>query len=131
MRRPSPIEWDQPSTVDSPAEDVFGHELALVPHKKLVVFASMLSLANTLKPVPIRVIAVFEPFVDKQIGGSMIQTLAHQFTGCKTWWFPNCRVMALTLGHVRQERTGVYATVGDVKGSQKTERDNCRGSSLP
>jgi hypothetical protein len=80
--RPCPIQWDQPSGVDSPAENVFRDEFAFVPNKILAtVLDGVLSLPNTTKPVPVRVIAVFEPFVDEQVGGIMAQALAHEFAG--------------------------------------------------
>lgn len=83
MRRPRSIEWDETTTIHSPTKDVFRHEIALVPHKKLtawnLVTQRMLSLANTAKPVPVRVVLVFEPFVNKHICSIVIKTFANEF----------------------------------------------------
>ena len=85
VRRPCSIEWDETTTVHSPTKHIFRHEVALVPHKKLtarcsVVAQRMLSLANATKPVPIRVILVFEPFVDEHICSIVIKNFASEFT---------------------------------------------------
>lgn len=80
MRCPCPIQWDQPPAVDSPAEDIFWHEFPLVPYNKLASLSvSVLPLANTTKPVPVRVIAVLEPFVDEHVGCIVVQSFAHEF----------------------------------------------------
>jgi len=74
MCRPRPVQRDQSPSVDSPAEDVFRHKFTLVPHKKLLDFAvdNVFPLAKTTKPVPVRVVAVFEPFVYEYVGGIVI-----------------------------------------------------------
>lgn len=55
---PCSIQGDQSTTVHSPAKDVFWDEFALIPHEELVDLPidSMLSLANAMKPVPVRVV---------------------------------------------------------------------------
>ena len=77
MSCPCPIEWNQPSTVDSPAKYVLWHEFTLVPYEELAVLCidGMFPLTNTLKPIPIRVVMVFEPFVNKHVGGRVVQAL--------------------------------------------------------
>lgn len=94
MGRPCSIQRDQSTSVDSPAKDVFGHEFALVPYKKLADSAidSMLSLADTTEPVPIGVVAVFEPLINEHIGCIVVKTLAHEFAHPKMWLFPSGRV---------------------------------------
>lgn len=105
MCRPRPIEGDQPTRVDSPAKDIFGHEFAFVPDKKLAKFAidGMLSLADATKPVPVSVIAVFEPFVNKHVGRIVVEAFADKFAHPEMRLFSCCRV---TLRHVDDEEIG-------------------------
>lgn len=100
MGRPCSIQRDQSTSVDSPAKDVFGHEFALVPHKKLADSAvdSMLSLADTAEPVPVGVVAVFKPFINEHIGGIVVKTLANEFAHSEMWLFPGSRIALRHIG---------------------------------
>ena len=79
--RPCSVEGDQAPCVYGPAEDVLWDEDALVPEKNLTLFRSVrdvLSLADPLEPVPIRVVTVLEPFIDEQIRRVAIEGLANE-----------------------------------------------------
>jgi len=120
MCRPCPIQGDQSTSVDSPAKDVFGYEFALVPHKKLVEFAidCMLSLADSAEPVPVSVIAVFEPFINEHVGRIVVEAFAHKFTHPEMRLFSSGRV---TLRHVGDEEIA-RKVVALKKTKQRRER---------
>ena len=79
MRSPCSVEWDQAPSVHSPAEDVLWHEDSLVPKKHLALLRSIgdvFSFADSLEPIPIRVVSMLEPFIDEEIRRVAIEGLA-------------------------------------------------------
>ena len=82
MRGPCSVEGDQAPSIDSPAEDILWDEDPLVPKKHLALLCGVgdvFSLADPLEPVPIRVVSMFEPFIDEQIRRVAIEGLADEF----------------------------------------------------
>jgi len=76
---PRSVEGDQTPCVHGPAEDVLWDEDALVPKEYLTLFRGIrdvLSLADPLEPVPIRVVTVLEPFIDEEIRRVAIEGFA-------------------------------------------------------
>jgi hypothetical protein len=81
VRGPCSIEGDQAPSVYSPAEDVLWDENPLVPKEYLVLLCGIrdvLSLADPLEPIPIRVVSMFEPFIDEEIRRVAIESLADE-----------------------------------------------------
>lgn len=66
MCRPGAIQRNQTTGVDCTTEDVFWKKISFIPDEDLASerVCGMLSLSDTLKPFPIRVIAVLKPLVD-------------------------------------------------------------------
>ena len=78
---PSSVKGNQAPSVYSPAEDVFWDENTLVPEEYLALFRrvyDVFSLADSLEPIPIRVVSVFEPFIDEEIRRVAIEGLADE-----------------------------------------------------
>ena len=78
---PRSVEGDQTPCVHGPAEDVLWNEDPLIPKEYLALFrgiGDMLSFADSLEPVPIRVVTVFEPFVDEEIRRVAIEGFADE-----------------------------------------------------
>jgi hypothetical protein len=70
MRGPDSVEGDQALGVRRPTEDVTWHENPLVPKRCLVLLRGIgdaLSFASSLEPIPVRVVFVLEPSIDKEI----------------------------------------------------------------
>ena len=68
MCGPCSVEGDQAPSIHGPAEDVLWDENPLVPKQHLTLLRSIgdvFSFANPLEPIPIRVVSVFEPFIDE------------------------------------------------------------------
>lgn len=68
--RPRPVEGDESASIDCPAENIFWNEDALIPQQDLTGpcgVCSVFAFTYPLKPIPIRVVTVFEPFVDEEI----------------------------------------------------------------
>ena len=81
MIRPGSVEGDQTPSIDCSAEDILWHESSFVPEEHLILLGdmrNMFSLANSLKPVPVRVVPVFEPFIDEEICRVAIDGLADE-----------------------------------------------------
>jgi len=81
MSCPGPVEGDQAPSVHGPTEDVLWDENPLVPEEYLALFRSIrdvFSFADPLKPIPIRVVSVFEPFIDEKIRRVAIEGLADE-----------------------------------------------------
>ena len=81
MGGPSSVEGNQAPSVYSPAEDVLWDENTLVPEEYLALFrrvCDVFSLADSLEPIPIRVVSVFEPFIDEEIRRVAIEGLADE-----------------------------------------------------
>lgn len=82
MSRPGSVEGDQTPSIDGPAEDVLWDERLLVPKEDLTFFRSIsdvFSFPDSFEPVPIRVVSVFEPFIDEEICRVAIESLADEF----------------------------------------------------
>ena len=82
MGSPCSVEGDQAPSIHSPAEDVLWDENPLVPKEYLALLrgiGDVFPLADPLEPLPIRVVSVFEPFIDEQIRGVAIKGLANEF----------------------------------------------------
>jgi len=81
MGGPRSVEGNQPPCVHGPAEDIFWDEDPLVPKENLALFrgiCDVLSFADSLEPVPIRVVTVLEPFIDEEIRRVAIEGLADE-----------------------------------------------------
>ena len=82
MGGPRSVEGDQAPSVHGPAEDVLRYEGTLVPKEHLALLRGIrdvFSFTNSLKPIPIRVVSVFEPFIDEEIRRVAIEGLADEF----------------------------------------------------
>jgi hypothetical protein len=84
MRRPRTVEGYKPCSVHGAHKDVLRDKIALAPSKQLfsslqTVQCRMPALAHMHKPVPVRVIAVLEPFVDEHVGRVVIESFADEF----------------------------------------------------
>lgn len=81
MSRPCSVEGDQTPCIHGPTEDVLWDEGSLVPQEHLPLLGgvrNVLSFTNPLEPVPIRVVSVFEPFIDEEICRVTIESLANE-----------------------------------------------------
>ena len=79
--RPRPVEGDESASIDRPAEDIFWNEDAFIPQQDLTGprgVCSVFAFAYPLKPIPIRVVSVFEPFIDEKIRRVAIEGLADE-----------------------------------------------------
>src|SRR6266478_6850544 len=77
MRRPRTVEGYKPCCVDGAHKDVLRDKVAFAPSKQLFSALQTLqcrvpALAHMHKPVPVRVIAMLEPFVDEHVGRVVI-----------------------------------------------------------
>lgn len=83
MCGPSAIKGDKTGGVDRAYKDVLRHEISFAPEKELSAakkdIGRMAALAYALKPVPVRVVAVLEPFVDQDVSSIVIEFLADEF----------------------------------------------------
>jgi hypothetical protein len=110
MRRPGTVEGYKPCGVHGAHKDVLRDKVAFAPSKQL--FSSLQTmqcrvptLAHMHKPIPVRVIAMLEPFVDEHVGRVVIESFADEFAhgdarglywGVKTSFFGgHCRGMGL------------------------------------
>ena len=76
---PRSVEGDQAPSVYSPAENVLWDENSLTPKEYLVLFhgiRDVFSFTDPLEPIPIRVVSMFEPFIDEEIGRVAIEGFA-------------------------------------------------------
>ena len=81
MGGPSSVEGDQAPSVHSPAKDVLWDENTLVPEEYLALFRrirDVFSFTDSLEPIPVRVVSVFEPFIDEEIRRVAIEGLADE-----------------------------------------------------
>lgn len=81
MCRPCPIQWNEPPCVDRPAENILWDKNALIPEQNLTPsrgICSVFAFPDSLKPIPVRVVAMFEPFVDEEICGVAVEGFADQ-----------------------------------------------------
>jgi len=81
MSRPRSVEWDQTPSVHGPTEDVLWDECPLIPKENLALLhgiRNMLSFTDSLKPIPVRVVSVLEPFIDEEICRVAIEGLADE-----------------------------------------------------
>ena len=90
MRGPRTVEGYEPCGVHSAHEDVLRHKVAFTPSEQL--FSSLESvqcrvpaLAHMHKPVPVRVIAMLEPFVDEHVGRVVVECFADEFAHGEAW----------------------------------------------
>lgn len=80
--RPRPVKWDKPPRVHRPAENILWDENAFIPEQDLTRsrgVCSVFAFSDPLKPVPVRVIAMFEPFVDEEICSVAVERFANKF----------------------------------------------------
>ena len=84
MRRPGTVEGYKPCCVHGAHKDVLRDKVAFAPSKQL--FSSLESmqcgvpaLAHMHKPVPVRVISMFESFVDEHVGRVVVKSFADEF----------------------------------------------------
>jgi hypothetical protein len=90
VRGPGTIQGYEPCGVDSAHEDVLRHKVSLAPSEQLVPAPGRAqrrvpALPHAQKPVPVRVVAVLEPFVDSIVSwSSVLQTssLIETLGGC-------------------------------------------------
>jgi hypothetical protein len=63
---PGPVERNEPPCVHRSAEHVLWDKISFIPQERLIAQGSrgVFPLSHAIKPIPIRVVAVFEPFVD-------------------------------------------------------------------
>jgi len=81
VRGPCSVEGDQAPSVHSLAEDVLWDESSFVPEEYLALLCGIcdvFSFADSLEPIPIRVVSVFEPFIDEEIRRVAIEGLADE-----------------------------------------------------
>ena len=98
MCGPGTIERYEPRGVDGTHEDVLRDEIALAPSEQLISTPEgaqrrVPALAHAQEPVPVRVVAVLEPFVDQDVGRVVVERLADE----------------LAHGQARRVDRGVYA----------------------
>jgi len=82
VRSPGSVEGDQAPSIHGPAEDVLWHKDPLAPKEHLAFLRNIrdvLSFADSLEPVPVRVVSVLEPFIDEKICRVAIEGLADKF----------------------------------------------------
>ena len=82
MCGPGSVKGNQTPSIHCPAEDVLWDEDPLVPEKYLALLRSIcdvFSFADSLEPVPIRVVSMLQPFIDEEIRRVAIEGLADEF----------------------------------------------------
>jgi hypothetical protein len=90
VRGPRTVEGYEPCGVHGAHKDVLRHEVAFTPSKHL--FSSLQgmqrgvpALADMHEPVPVRVIAMLEPFVDEHVGRVVVKCFADEFAHGEAW----------------------------------------------
>lgn len=81
VRGPGSVEGDQTPGIHGPAEDVLRDKCSLVPEEYLTLLCGIrdvFSFTDSLKPIPVRVVSVFEPFIDEEICRVAIEGLADE-----------------------------------------------------
>ena len=81
MGGPCSVEGDQAPSIHGPAEDILWDEDTLVPKEYLALLCGVcdvFSFADSLEPIPIRVVPVFEPFIDEEIRRVAIEGFADE-----------------------------------------------------
>lgn len=81
MSRPRSVEGDQTPSIHGPTEDVLWDEGPLVPKEHLTLLSgvrNVFSFTDSLEPIPVRVVSVFEPFIDEEICRVAIERLADE-----------------------------------------------------
>jgi hypothetical protein len=73
MRRPRTVEGYKPCSVHGAHKDVLRDKITFAPSKQLfsslqTMHCRVPALTHMHKPIPVRVIAMFEPFVDEHVG---------------------------------------------------------------
>jgi hypothetical protein len=89
MRGPSTVEGYKPCGVDGTHEDVLWDEIAFTPNKQLITTSQraqrrVSAFAHAQEPIPVRVVAVLEPFVDQHVGRVVVERLADEFAHRET-----------------------------------------------
>jgi hypothetical protein len=84
MGSPGTVEGYEPRGVDRTHEDVLWDKVAFAPSEQLVAASEraqsrVSALAHAQEPVPVRVVAVFEPLVDQHVGRVVVERLADEF----------------------------------------------------
>ena len=84
MRRPRTVEGYKPCSVHGAHKYVLRDKIAFAPSKQLfsslqTMQCRMPALTYMHKPVPIRVIAMLEPFVDEHVGRVVVESFADEF----------------------------------------------------
>jgi len=81
VRCPCSVEGDQAPSIHGPAEDVLWYENPLVPKEYLALLCGVrdvFSFTDSLEPIPIRVVPVFEPLIDEEIRRVTIEGFANE-----------------------------------------------------
>ena len=91
VRGPGTIQGYEPCGVDSAHEDVLRHKVSLAPSEQLVPAPGRAqrrvpALPHAQKPVPVRVVAVLEPFVDQHVRRVVVERLADQLAHRDARW---------------------------------------------
>jgi len=79
--RPGSVEGNESASIDGATEDIFWDEVSFIPSNNLASegVSGMLALPYTLEPFPVRVVAVFKPLVDEDVGGIVVERFANEF----------------------------------------------------
>lgn len=85
--RPGTVEWNESASIDRATEDIFWDEVSFVPSNNLASksVSSMLALPDILEPFPVRVVTVFEPLVDEDVSGIVVERFANKLAHLKRW----------------------------------------------
>jgi hypothetical protein len=81
--RPCPVERDKSKGIHRPAENIFWDKNAFVPEQNLTLprgVCSMFALTDPLEPIPVRVIAMFQPLVNKEIRGIAFESFTDELS---------------------------------------------------
>ena len=79
---PRSVEGNQAPGIHSPAEYVLWDKDPLIPKEYLALLRGVrdvFSFTNSLEPIPIRVVSMFEPFIDEKIRRVAIEGFTDEF----------------------------------------------------
>src|SRR6266850_2652813 len=107
MRGPGTVEGYEPRGVHGTHEDVLWDEITLAPSEQLVSASKreqgrVSTLAHAQEPVPVRVVAVLEPFVDQHVGRVVVERLADEFAHREARWLERGVKTGLFRRHCRE-----------------------------
>jgi hypothetical protein len=78
---PRPLDGDQAPSIHGPAKDVIWGGETLVPKEHLALLRSVRDVfpfTNSCEPFRVRVVSVFEPFADVDLGRVVLESLADE-----------------------------------------------------